>query len=90
MDFLTVPVLQNQSKKMKKKAVDQIEQEVTPVAKAHYSVIRDEYSQNDFSFDVEHIGDEASTKLLKDFDSTLWQFNSKQWYENLDGSEVVF
>jgi hypothetical protein len=53
-------------------------------------VIQDEYSPDDFSFDVEHIGDEAPTKLLKDFDSTLRQFNSKQWYENLDGSEVVF
>ena len=47
-------------------------------------MIQDEYSPDDFSFDVEHIGDEAPTKLLKDFDSTLRQFNSMQWYKNLD------
>ena len=40
------------------------------------TVFVDEYSQGDFSFDVEHIGDEAETKV-KDFDCTLRQFNSK-------------
>jgi len=52
-------------------------------------VIQDEYSQHDFSFDADHIGDEETAKF-KDFDCTLRKFNSKQWYENLDGSEVVF
>ena len=44
---------------------------------------------DDFSFDVEgNIGDEAEARV-QDFETTLRQFNSKQWYENLDGSDVA-
>ena len=35
------------------------------------------------------IGSESPAKI-KDFSTNLRQYNSKQWYENLEGSDVVF
>ena len=66
-----------------------MKEKATPLAKVTNSAIEDEYSQHDFSFDADHIGDEEPAKF-KDFDCTLRKFNSKHWYENKDGSEVLF
>ena len=43
----------------------------------------------DFSFDNDHINEEAVART-KQLYHKLPQANSKQWYENLDGSEIVF
>ena len=57
--------------------------------------IDEDLSEHDFSSSFDKgdnlIGDEQEDTIkVKEFDCTLRQLNTKQWYENMDGSEVVF